>query len=217
MPMIDPNDPKQAPGEGGKLPKPRPGERIAATVGFERYSAQTGTPMIMFRFLIVEGGPTREDSDVGRHVNEDYPNTAAAAFRLNSWAAAHGQKTAWDTDNDETITTIMRQAYVKIRIVNGERGIEVNKISAYDGEIDPAWEGIAQEGEKEFEKYLEWSRKNPRGSEGRKGKGKGKSSGSGGSGGGRGGGWSARGSGGSSGATSGGDGGGSSPGADIPF
>lgn len=215
MPMIDPNDPKQAPGAGGKLPRPRPGERVAATVGFERFNAKTGTPMIMFRFLIVDGGPSSEDSDVGRHVNEDYPNTAAAAFRLNAWAAAHGQKTAWDTDNDETVEKIMRAAYVKIRLVNGENGIEVNRISPYDGEIGPSWEGLAQEGEREFQKYLEWSKANPRGSDSRyKGKKPSGGGGRGGAGGRGGGGWSTRG--GEAGPSSTGQGQGG-PGADIPF
>ena len=143
--MVDPN--KDA-GDGGV----GPGRKLAAAVGFRRWTAAKGTPMMTMGFVVLRDGA--KSGDEGKVFMERFAITQAAIFRIAGWAQATGWTEPFDAENDDHIQRIMAKgavvAELKMDTYNGKERTEVDKFDPYKGDHDPSWDAMTTKGEQEF-------------------------------------------------------------------
>jgi hypothetical protein len=139
-------DPKKDGGGGG----PRPGWHTCAGVGFRRWKASTGTPMITMGFVILMG------DDRGKRFMRAFPNTANAIGFIADWAKASGHLEPFNTDNDDTISKIMARGAVQANLeeetYKGKTRVRPSEWKPFKGTEDPAWTGMISKGEEDFAK-----------------------------------------------------------------
>jgi hypothetical protein len=174
MPKVDPNDEKHN-GSGAKTPQCGEGRKLLACVGFERYTAGTGTPMIGARFVCLKDYEGNGDEKAIAY--ENFTNTEKAMFRLVNFARSAGHHEPFDSDDDDDLKAVLEAGYVEAELItetwNGKDRIKVREFSEPGSiEEDPEWGAWIEEAEAGHQDYLAWREENPRGggNSGRQGK-----------------------------------------------
>lgn len=194
---VNPND-EQWNSRGPKAAETKEGRKLLVGVGFERYTAGTGSRMLMVRFLCLadlDGGPDAKSVHFENYTLED-----KSLWVFMNYVKATGYSEAMDLDNDEHISAVLCAGYVEATIEKEKRpragSAPKLRIGAYSyeppgpnsPEDDPEWQTWISEAEEGHQKYLEWRERNPRGAARSGGSGRASSGAGGGYGGGYGGG-----------------------------
>lgn len=160
-------DPKKD-GDGSKARECGAGVKVLVGTGFERYTSDNGNLCLSVRFVCVQdlnNGP-----DVGAEIFENFTLTEAAVFRLARYANAAGHNAPFDADDDDDIERIIQgfvTADVKLDAYKGKTRMKIHSFEKPRGvKKGVDWDEMIEESEKRHTKYLEWRRKNPRGSGG---------------------------------------------------
>lgn len=147
------------------------GRKVLAAIGFERWTSSQGSAMLSIRFVCVddleEGG-----EDVGAHVWRNFALTQKAVSFFARFARAIGWLAPFNVFKDEDITEILGKGSVIGRVEiesfqrndgkTGEKG-EVKFFDPFEGRWEPGWDTTIAKAESEWDSYLEWREKNPRG------------------------------------------------------
>lgn len=191
---INPNDEQYQQQQGGSGERTKwcsAGKKILAPLGYERWESSNHNPMLSVRFLCLEDMEEGGD-DEGGHVWKDFALTQNAVQFFARFARAMGHLAPFNVFKDEDVQAILAKGAVICRVVVEEETYQGKKktkrearfFDPFEGEWDPNWTALCEEGEVAWDRYLEWRANNPRNAQRQGRSSGGSSSGSGGSGGG---------------------------------
>lgn len=166
---INPGDEKYKGNGGDRVPDCKPGDKLLAAVGFERYNAKTGSRCLSLRFICVHDFDASGDEKA--QVFENFVIEDSSMWRFVKFVEAIGHHEPFDVDDDEAIGAILTSGYVRARLkaetFGGKTRVRVDAFSpAGDQAEDPEWLEWISAGEENHAKYMEWRAKNPRGAGG---------------------------------------------------
>lgn len=164
---VDPNDKKYDEARGRWC---KAGRKLLAPIGYERFDAQTGTPMLAVRFVCVVD--LEKKGDEGAHVWRNFALSEKGVGFIARFARAMKCTFPFDVALDEDLDKVLMNAPAVVGIVEVEtyewkgktlEKVEVKQFDTYEGGQDPGWDAILAEAEAVWDEYLEFRKKNPRG------------------------------------------------------
>lgn len=189
---VNPKDKQYDGNDGGKTRWCGPGRKVLAPIGYERWKSSKGNDMLSVRFVCLED-LEGDASEAGAHVWRNFALTENAVAFFARFARAMGYLSPFNVFKDEDVQAILgkgavigrveEETYEKRDGSDGKKS-EVKFFDRYEGDWGPSFDGICGTAEEEWDSYLEWRERNPRGSSNRGGGNRGSSGGGGGGGGG---------------------------------
>lgn len=145
-------DPSQATEYAG----PSPGRKVLHGVGFKRYSAQTGTPMLQISFVIL--ADLENAGDEGKIVNRNFAITQKAMNFLGLFCKAVGWMQPFDPEDDDTIERIISSGpclgILEDETYNGNTKTKLKSFARHQYN-DHNLEAKLQAGEVAYREYLQ--------------------------------------------------------------
>lgn len=165
---VDPNDKKYDEVRGRWCTA---GRKLLAPIGYERFDAQTGTPMLAVRFVCVVD--LEKNGDEGAHVWRNFALSEKGVGFIARFARAMKCTFPFDVALDEDLDKVLMNTPAVVGIVEvetyewkGKTGekVEVKQFDTYEGAQEPGWDPILVEAETVWDEYLKFRASNPRGS-----------------------------------------------------
>lgn len=148
MPRRDPNENN----EGFRFPKCGVGRRLLHAVGFRRWEARSGTPMLEIHFCCVRD--FTGSGEEGYTARRGFATTDAALPFLDRAVMAIGWNEPYDPDDDDDIEKIISLGPVVAILKQDGQYTEIDALLPWNGPVEPKWEKIIDNGEKQFQSLM---------------------------------------------------------------